>query len=122
MEATHRIKGDYAKEKGKCITFDPNYRPPLWPSPARARAEITWGLEQADVIKISEEELSFLWDCGPEAGARRLLEEFGASLVMVTLGPKGCYLKSGQGACLVPAPGCARWIPQGPGIFSSARP
>lgn len=95
---------DYAKEKGKCITFDPNYRPPLWPSPARARAEITWGLEQADVIKISEEELSFLWDCGPEAGARRLLEEFGASLVMVTLGPKGCYLKSGQGACLVPAP------------------
>lgn len=95
---------DYAKSKGKCITFDPNYRPPLWPSPARARAEITWGLEQADVVKISDEELSFLWDCGPEAGARRLLEEFGASLVMVTLGPKGCYLKSGQGACLVPAP------------------
>ena len=64
----------YARAQGKLVTFDPNYRPPLWRSEAQARAETLWGLEQADVVKLSDEELSFLWGCTPEEGARRLLE------------------------------------------------
>ena len=82
----------YAKEKGKLITFDPNLRKPLWDSLDRAREEILWGLSQADVVKISEDEVEFLWGCGPEEGARRLLEEHGVSLAMVTLGADGCLL------------------------------
>ena len=119
--AATRAAAAHAKAQGCRISFDPNYRPPLWDSPARARAEMTWGLEQADLVKIGDEELSFLWDCGPEAGAGRLLEEFGVSLVMVTLGAKGCYLRNGKGACLVPAPRVAPVDTTGAGdIFGGA--
>ena len=46
-------------------------------------------------MKISDEEVQFLWGCSPEEGAERVLA-LGAKLVMVTLGPKGCFLKNAQ--------------------------
>lgn len=94
----------YAKEHKKLITFDPNLRPPLWRSEAEAREQILWGLHQADVVKISDEEVSFLWNCDEREGAARLLDAYGVSLAMVTLGPKGCYLKSKTADCLVACP------------------
>lgn len=84
----------YAKDKQKIITFDPNLRLPLWKCPEEAKAQILWGLQQADVVKISDEEVEFLWDCTPEEGAARLLKDYGVSLAMITLGAKGCYLRS----------------------------
>ena len=83
-----------AKERGKLITFDPNLRKPLWNSEAEAKEQILWGLHQADVVKISDEEVDFLWHCTPEEGADKLLTEFGVSLAMVTLGPEGSLLKT----------------------------
>ena len=84
----------YAKEKGKLITCDPNLRKPLWPSEDVAREQMLWSLRQADVVKISDNEVEFLWNCTPEEGAEKLLKEFGVSLAMVTLGPDGCLLKT----------------------------
>ena len=84
----------YAKEKGKLITCDPNLRKPLWPSEDAAREQMLWSLAQADVVKISDNEVEFLWNCTPEEGAEKLLKEFGVSLAMVTLGPDGCLLKT----------------------------
>lgn len=84
----------YAREKGKLITCDPNLREPLWPSKDAAREQILWSLHQADVVKISDNEVEFLWHCTPEEGAEKLLREFGVSLAMVTLGPDGCLLKT----------------------------
>lgn len=84
----------YAKERGKLITFDPNLRRPLWRSEAEAGEQILWGISQADVVKISDEEVDFLWHCSPEEGADRLLRDHRVSLAMVTLGPQGCYLKN----------------------------
>ena len=82
----------YAKEKGKLITFDPNLRLPLWKSEEAAKEAILWGLSQADVVKISDEEVEFLWGITePEKGAEKLLEEYGVKLAMVTLGPDGVY-------------------------------
>ena len=94
----------YAKEQGKLITCDPNLRKPLWPSEEEAKEQILWSLHQADVVKISDEEVEFLWNCAPEEGADKLLTEFGVSLAMVTLGPKGCILKTKNAACTVPGP------------------
>ena len=88
----------YAKEKGKLITCDPNLREPLWPSPDAAREQMLWSLQQADVVKISDNEVEFLWNCTPEEGAEKLLKEFGVSLAMVTLGPDGCLLKTENAA------------------------
>lgn len=94
----------YAKSVGKLITFDPNLRKPLWSSMDAARTQILWGLAQADVVKISDEEVEFLWGCSPETGAEKLLDEFGVSLAMVTLGAQGAYLKNRRGACYVKCP------------------
>lgn len=82
----------YARAHGRLVTYDPNYRAPLWKTEQEAREQILWGLSQADIVKISDEETQFLWDCSPEEGAERVLA-LGAKLVMVTLGPKGCLLK-----------------------------
>ena len=57
-----------------------------------------WSLHQADVVKISDNEVEFLWNCTPEGGADKLLREFGVSLAMVTLGPDGCLLKTKNAA------------------------
>ena len=94
----------YAKQKGKLITCDPNLRRPLWRSEEEAKEQILWSLSQADVVKISDDEVDFLWSCTPEEGADRLLSEFGVSLAMVTLGPKGCLLKTAGASCQVTSP------------------
>lgn len=93
----------YAKARGKLLTFDPNLRKPLWSSLDRARAEILWGLDQADVVKISEDEVDFLWGCDPQEGARRLADH-GVSLAMVTLGGEGCLLANASGSVRVHGP------------------
>ena len=94
----------YAKSKGKLITYDPNLRKPLWKDMDTCKEQLLWGLKQADVVKISDEEVEFLFGCTPEEGADKLLEEFGVSLAMVTLGPNGAYLKNKNGSTYVKCP------------------
>lgn len=94
----------YAKQCGKQISFDPNLRLPLWHSAEAARESILWGLHQADVVKISDEEVSFLWGCTPEEGADQLLRDFGVDLAMVTMGSRGCILKNNRAEVLLPCP------------------
>ena len=94
----------YAKKQGKLISFDPNLRKPLWPSDAAAQEQIEWGLRKADIVKISDEEIEFLWGLSPEDGAKKLLSEYGVQLVYATLGPKGCYTANRQGGVKVSSP------------------
>lgn len=48
-----------AKENGLTITFDPNLREPLWKSLEEAHEQVAWGLQQADVVKISDNEITW---------------------------------------------------------------
>ena len=90
---------EYAKEHGKLITFDPNLRLPLWKATDAAKEQILWGLAHADVVKISDEEMEFLWGITDEKeAAKKLLDEFGIRLAMITMGPKGAYLANQNGA------------------------
>lgn len=91
-----------AREKGKLISFDPNLRLPLWDSPEAAKTQMLWGLSQADVVKISDDEAEFLFGLSPEAGAARILEEFGVKVVFVTCGAAGCWFQSGAARGRVP--------------------
>ncbi|MCD8141725.1 MAG: carbohydrate kinase [Clostridiales bacterium] len=86
----------YARQRGELISFDPNLRKPLWRDLEEAKRQILWGLAQADIVKLSDEEVDFLWGCSPEEGAAQLHEEYGVTLAFVTLGPEGCYY-SGNG-------------------------
>jgi len=95
----------YAREKGKMITFDPNLRPPLWKSREEAREQILWGLSRADVVKISDDEVEFLWGITDETeAAGKLLNEYGVRLAMITLGPKGAYLANRNGGARAVCP------------------
>lgn len=84
----------YAKSKGKLITYDPNLRKPLWKDMQEAKEQLLWGLSQADVVKISDEEVEFLFDLNPTEGAQHILDNFNVKLVFVTCGPDGCYFQN----------------------------
>ena len=93
----------YAKAAGKLITYDPNLRKPLWKSLEEAKEQLLWGLGQADVVKISDEEVEFLFGLEPEAGAAYILENYGVKLVFVTCGARGCFFANGAAKGFVPA-------------------
>ena len=94
----------YAKAKGKLITCDPNLRKPLWSDMQVCREQLLWAISQADVLKISDDEVDFLFALNPEEGAKYILDNFGIKLVFVTCGPKGCYFSNGQASGFVEAP------------------
>ncbi|MBE6935425.1 MAG: carbohydrate kinase [Ruminococcaceae bacterium] len=92
----------YAKAQGKRITFDPNLRKPLWKNLADAKEQMLWGLSQADVVKISDEEVDFLFGLAPEAGAKYIHETCGVPLVFVTCGADGCVYQNAVASGHVP--------------------
>jgi len=94
-----------AKEAGAIISFDPNLRPPLWDSLNEARAQMLWGLSQADVVKIADNEIEFLTDTSDyEKGAQLLRERFpGIRLLNVTAGANGSYAFCGDRKIFVPS-------------------
>ena len=99
--ATYRAVA-YAKEQGKLITYDPNLRKPLWRDLEEAKKQLIWGLTQADVVKISDEEVEFLFGLGVEEGADYLLKNFNIKLVFVTCGADGCFFKNAKAQGKVP--------------------
>lgn len=94
---------EYAKKRGKLVTCDPNLREPLWDDLSRAKEQMLWSLSRADIIKISEEEVQFLFCLGAEEGAVHIIKELGAKLVFVTCGAKGCYYQNAAAHGFVPA-------------------
>lgn len=92
----------YAKAHGKLITYDPNLRKPLWRDLDNAKEQLLWGLGQADVVKISDEEVEFLFGLSPEEGAELILNEYGVKLVFVTSGPSGCVFQNRRAQGIVP--------------------
>ena len=88
-EATrHAI--ELAKEAGCIITFDPNLRPPLWKSLDDARKEIEYGMTKCDVLKISDNEVEFLFGTTDyDKGAAMIREKYNIPLVLITMGKDG---------------------------------
>ena len=88
-EAT-RYAIDVAKEAGDLISFDPNLRPPLWSSLDDAKKEIEYGLGNCDILKISDNEVEFLFGTTDyDLGAKLLKEKYNIPLILITLGPDG---------------------------------
>ena len=91
-----------AKANGAIISFDPNYRPNLWDGEEHAVREIRQAAALADIIKASDEEMLLLTgERGLKEGTG-VLTASGASLVVVTLGPRGAYFRSGCAGGFVP--------------------
>ena len=82
----------YAREKGKIISFDPNWRAPLWDSADSFLEQSRESLPYCDIVKMSEEELALFTKTKDIAsGAEILLNEYkNIAVLCVTMGKDGC--------------------------------
>lgn len=86
-----------AKEMGLLVSFDPNYRPFLWPQATQARQAFEEGMRCADIIKVSEEEVAFLLGQENAAqGAAELAKQYDA-LVLASCGARGALTANPSG-------------------------
>ncbi|XP_020083717.1 probable fructokinase-7 [Ananas comosus] len=100
--STHLAALKIAKESGCILSYDPNLRLPLWPSSEAARQGIMSIWDQADVIKVSEDEISFLTegdDPYDDNVIQKKLFHANLKLLLVTEGQDGCryYTKKFSG-------------------------
>ncbi|RWR92726.1 Carbohydrate kinase PfkB [Cinnamomum micranthum f. kanehirae] len=89
-----------AKEAGLLLSYDPNVRLPLWPSPDAAREGIRSIWTEADFIKVSDDEVAFLTNGDPRnEDVVWSLWFDGLKLLVVTDGERGCryYTKDFKG-------------------------
>ena len=79
-----------AKDTGALISFDPNYRAPLWDSEDAAKEKIAFGLRNCDILKISDNEIELMTGTDDiAAGVAMLKRDYGIPLIFATLGPDG---------------------------------
>lgn len=91
-----------AKKAGAIISYDPNYRAPLWKSEEEAAEQMRSVLHFADIVKISDEEAELITgSTSPEIIAGYLFRQ-GVSCAVVTLGSNGAYTAMEGKAALVP--------------------
>ena len=94
---------DAAKAAGRVLSYDPNFRAPLWPDEATARTQMRSVLARMDLVKLSDAECALLTD---EADPKRAAEKVvfgGAGVCVVTLGADGAYVRTREGGAHVPA-------------------
>jgi len=83
-----------AAGSGKLVSFDVNYRAPLWDGDAdAAKRRVEAILPLVDLLKISEEELELF---GGEANLGAVMRENGIALVALTRGASGATLLIGD--------------------------
>lgn len=88
---------EYAKSKGKIISYDPNFRKSLWESSDKAISTMRSVLKYCDVLKIAESELDAISDCNILLKSLADLFKYGISVVILTQGAKGCVIASKKG-------------------------
>lgn len=91
-----------AREEGRIVSYDPNYRALLWKSRESAMKGMREALPFVDIMKLSDEETSLLTGYeAPEDAAKALFQQ-GISLIAVTLGKEGAYVYTKEGGAKAP--------------------
>lgn len=90
-----------ARAMGKILSYDPNWRAPLWKDAARGMEEMKKGLAFCHILKVSEEELPLLTGETDVEKGLAALHAAGPAVIALTLGPKGCVVscKEGRAHC-----------------------
>ncbi|MDK9760371.1 aminoimidazole riboside kinase [Vibrio sp. D420a] len=84
LEAMKRMKS-----AGGFISFDPNLREEVWADPSQIQEVVMNAVNLADVVKFSEEELTFLTGTDTLDTALDALNAPANKLIIVTLGARG---------------------------------
>ncbi len=81
---------EIAKDEDVLISFDPNLRPPLWESMEEARRQMLWGMENCDILKLSDDEAEFITGTEDMCKAMKKVAELTtARVIFLTLGKNG---------------------------------
>ena len=94
---------EYAKQQGKIISYDPNWREHLWKSKETAVKAMRSVLRYVDIIKVSEEELQVISDCANMLTAIAFLLDAGVKVICITQGAKGSIIVTRKGIERLPA-------------------
>jgi fructokinase len=86
------------------VMVDPNCRPSATPDPVALRARVQRLAERADVIKVSTDDLAFLYPAADADAAARALLEVGPSAILVTDGGRAVHIFVRGGATELPVP------------------
>ena len=90
-----------AQKSGAIVSYDPNYRPPLWKSQADAVRVMRNDLPFVDILKVSLEEAQMLTGYEQKEDCLKALSDFGVSVVLLTDGAVGTsYCINGQNGFL----------------------
>ncbi len=73
------------------ISYDPNIRPALMHSPEQVVGRIEELVSLSDVVKVSDEDLGWLYPGEPVEDIMRRWIQAGPSMIVVTRGPWGAY-------------------------------
>ncbi|MDR7238198.1 carbohydrate kinase family protein [Neobacillus drentensis] len=93
-----------AREEGKFISFDPNYRIDLWKGRIDDFIKLSQkGIAIADFVKVSDEELMIISGMNDREDGIAMLHELGAKVVAVTLGKEGTMVSNRQRIEIVPS-------------------
>ncbi|MBN1933953.1 MAG: carbohydrate kinase, partial [Anaerolineae bacterium] len=85
-----------ARDKGLMLSYDPNYRPTLWPDVSTAKRVIQEAFRHCHLAKVSEEEWEVATGCtGLDAGIRAVLDQ-GVELLVVSRGGRGALAANGD--------------------------
>ena len=85
-----------ARKRGVLISYDPNYRPALWPDEETAVSWMKAPLDQVDILKVSDEELPLLTGEEDPVRGSLALARYGCPLVLVTMGSRGVFYRFGE--------------------------
>jgi fructokinase len=92
-----------ARRSGRIVSYDPNLRPSLWENMEQAKARITDGLEYADIVKCTQEEMEFITDTDNLFKGTNSILKYGPRMVLMTRGAESCFFNNGDVSFEFPA-------------------
>ncbi len=99
VRSTTHYAIEVARENGVIVSYDPNYRASLWDSEKEAKRHMI--SITPDIMKLSDEETLLLTGVHDYEEAAKLLFKRGIKVIVVTLGPQGCFVYNKEGGQVV---------------------
>jgi fructokinase len=86
-----------ARESGVLVSFDPNWRPSIWPDFQVAHKLIWEMIAFSDIVKVADEEWEFITGTTDLEEGSRKIRDAGPKILVVTRGGDGAYFNFAGG-------------------------
>lgn len=104
FQTTYLNTMKFAKQLGKYISFDPNFREDLWIGQESIFISLVKeAIVLADFVKVSEDELKLITGREDLYVGVKELHHWGAKVIAVTLGKDGTFISNGKNEEIIPS-------------------